>query len=154
MQLYYRSPFEEMIFAFYAARDKIQELSDNITKSNCIHVIFVDNYDKDDIRKKQEKKDKIRSKIIPLVQQLIKTNKDEHVIIFYYDFHIFSICPVLQLNDNIVDTLLDRIWFYYFPSKDITTEMILHAINTKNILTKPEFKFLLNYQNINTYVLD
>jgi len=123
---------------------ELETNNSNLNNSQNIHIVLIDSCE-DRIR---NRKDILKNKITKLLEELVKTDSNDHLLLVIYGYNIRIVTPVLTINDSII-TPISHISYYNYDFWDyVTRKIAFDAIESRSILTNPEFSFLEKYKNI------
>jgi len=135
-------------FNYTDSKEDLQEKNKTLEYSHNVHLILVDNCH----FRICKKKDDIKNNTVKLLEQLTKTNENDHVVIVNYGYIIRMVTPVISIDKTIILPITRILWYHYDFGEFITSEIAYNAIESKSIiLTNPEFSFLEKYDNVHIH---
>lgn len=119
----------------------LMELHNQKQPSDTIHIVLINNV----------LHNSNRDRVLNKINELINTNKNEHLIVVYYGEEVKNLCPVVPLIDNIHDSMAKIIQIDYDYTENFTMEDIKKTIKSCGVIGQMDFSFLSTYQLVFVY---
>jgi hypothetical protein len=122
--------------------------------SDTLHIIVVNNSDPKNTRSSNLKQDENRLRIIRLLEKLIDSNYNDHIIVIYLDSNIQVLWEPLNLNYSLISLVEDRIYDEYKRDILLDVDTFMKLLKSELLFEKQEFKFIEKYDKVHTYAFE